>query len=96
MCEMERTIDLTYAKNALFVRQSVALAFGIPIDRELTWDFIQDRICNSHGFEMPGRVLIRGLPSPSSALGDESRMLRNLLRLLETAHGVEVRIVLHG
>jgi hypothetical protein len=31
-------IDLTYAKNALFVRQSVAVAFGIKLDREFTWD----------------------------------------------------------
>lgn len=92
---MQRTIDLTYAKNALFVRQSVAVAFGIPLDRELTWDFLHHRICKSHDLDMPGCVLIRGLSSASILLKDEIRMLRNLLRVLETEHGVEVRIILH-
>lgn len=29
-------IDLTYAKSPLFVRQTVAVSLGIPIDREFT------------------------------------------------------------
>jgi len=92
---MQATIDLTYARNALFVRQSVAVAFGIPVDRELTSEYLQDRLCNAHDLEIPKRVLIRGLPSASSALGDESRMLRQLLRALQAAYGIEIDIVLH-
>lgn len=92
---MQKTIDLTYAKNALFIRQSVAVVFGIPIDRELTWDFLQDRLCNSPALKMPEHVLIRGLPTASLALGDECQMLRNLLQVLGKARGVQIRIVLH-
>ena len=29
-------IDLTYAKSPLFLRQTVAVSLGIPIDREFT------------------------------------------------------------
>ena len=92
---MQKSIDLTYAKNALFVRQSVAIAFGIPIDRELTWDFLHDRLQNSRDLNMPEHLLVRGLPAASLAVGSECRMLQNLLRMLGTTHGVQVRIVLH-
>jgi len=95
MGDMERTIDLTYAKNALFVRQTVAVAFGIPIDQELTWGFLQDRLCTSGGPEIPERILVRGLSLASIQLEEECQMLRNLLRALGTVHGVVVQIALH-
>lgn len=38
MASDQVTIDLTYGKNALFVRQTVAVALGIAINRELTWE----------------------------------------------------------
>ena len=96
MGDTQKTIDLTYAKNALFVRQSVTVAFGVLLDRELTWDVLQHRLCSSTDVAMPDCVLIRGMPSPAGELGDESRRLRSLLRELEAARGVEVRIALHN
>jgi len=95
MNDSQVTIDLTYAKNALFVRQSVAVAFGIHIDRELTWGFLKNSICGSEDLTMPKRVIIRGLPSDSGVLGEESQMLRGLLRAVRTVHNIEVQIVLH-
>jgi hypothetical protein len=95
MSDAQKTIDLTYAKNALFIRQSVAVAFGVPLDRELTWDFLQDKLCNSTDVAMPDCVLIRGMPSTAGELADESRMLRGFLRALEASHGVKVRFALH-
>ena len=93
MCNKQVTIDITYAKNALFVRQSVAVAFGVPIDREITWVFLQDLLCNSSEFALPARVLVCGLPSASGAIGDEIRMLRTFLRALATTRSIEVQIV---
>ena len=95
MTDTRKTIDLTCAKNALFVRQSVAVAFGVPLDRELTWDFLQDRLCSSADVAMPDCVLIRGMPSTAGELGEETRMLHRFLRALEAARGVKVRIALH-
>lgn len=95
MSDTRKTIDLTYAKNALFIRQSVAVVFGVPLDRELTWDFLQDSLCSSTEVEMPNCVLIRGMPSTNGELGDESQMLYGFLRALEAARGVEVRFALH-
>ena len=96
MSDTQKTIDLSYAKNALFVRHSVAIFFGIPFNHELTLDFLQDRLCGSTDVTISGCVLIRGLPSTVGELGDESRMLFSFLRALEAAHNVEVRIALHG
>lgn len=97
MCNKQVTIDITYAKNALFVRQSVAVAFGVPIDREITWVFLQDLLCNSSEFALAARVLVSGLPSASGAIGDEDeiRMPRTFLRALATTRSIEVQIVLH-
>ena len=95
MSALRIEIDLTYAKNALFVRQSVALAFGIPIDRELTWEFLQGRICNSEDVAIPTHVLVRGLPNSGGSLGEESQMLRRLLRELESVHDIQVQFVIH-
>lgn len=89
------SIDITYAKNALLVRQSIAFAFGVPIDREITWDFLQYLLCNSSEFALPARVLVCGLPSVSGAIGDEIRMLRTFLRALARTRSIEVQIVLH-
>jgi hypothetical protein len=92
---MEKTIDLTHAKNALFIRQAVALAFGVPIDQELTWEVLHERLCTSTGLEIPERILVRGLPQASIHLSEECQMLRNLLKALGTARGIVVQIVLH-
>lgn len=95
MSASETTIDLRYAKNALFVRQSVAVAFGIPLDRELTWDFLQHSLCYSSDLDVPDSVLIRGMPSSLGELEDESRMLRTFLKVLAALRGVQVRFALH-
>lgn len=95
MCNKQVTIDLAYAKNALFLRQSVAVAFGVPIDREITWVFLQDMLGNASECALPARVLVCGLPSVSGAIGDEIRMLRTFLRALATTRNIEVQIVLH-
>ncbi|WP_073213328.1 hypothetical protein [Massilia sp. CF038] len=95
MSDLQITIDLSYAKNALFIRQSVAVAFGVPIDRELTWDFLRDRIGSTDTHAMPNDVTVRGLPNLSGALGEESQMFLGLLRTLGAVHGTKVMFVIH-
>lgn len=94
MSDSQITIDLTYAKNALFIRQSVAVAFGIPIDGELTWDFLRDRIGGADTHAMPADVTVRGLPNVSGTLGEESQMFLGVLRTLEAVHGTKVMFVI--
>lgn len=94
MSDLQITIDLTYAKNAWFIRQSVAVAFGVPIDRELTWDFLRDRICSAGTHAMPNGVTVRGLPNVSGALGKESQMFLSLLRTLGAVDGTKVMFVI--
>ena len=95
MGDIERTIDLTHAKTALLVRQTVAVAFGVPIDQELTWEVLHKRLCTSTRLDIPERILVRGLPQASIHLSEECQMLRNLLKALGTARGIVVLIVLH-
>ncbi len=89
------TIDLSYAKNALFIRQSVAVAFGVPIDRELTWGFLKDAICAIDHLAIPKQVTVCGLPSDSGMLGEESRMLMGLLRTIREIHNIKIWIVIN-
>jgi hypothetical protein len=96
MTECQVTIDLTYAKNALFVRQTVAVAFGIPIDRELTWPILQERICDPANLAIPKKILVEGLPGLGIRVPDEERMLISLLLDLRVIRpDIEVMILLH-
>lgn len=92
---MQVTIDLTYAKNALFIRQSVAVAFGISIDREFTWEFFRDRLSASPALAILENILCRGLPRASLVEPDECLRLQDLLRLLKKTRGIQVWIELH-
>ena len=91
-----KTLDFTYAKNALFVRQSVAVAFGIPLDRELTWDYLRERICDPGNAAIPQRLLLIGLPTLSTMLPEESRMFSAVLKELRTLRpDIEILVELH-
>lgn len=86
-------IDLTYGKNALFVRQTTAAAFGIPLGWEFTWADLGDTIC-SHAVEaLPSQVIVDGLSSLSLRVPSEARAFNEFLRRLAAAHpSVRIRI----
>jgi hypothetical protein len=89
-------LDLRSAKNALFVRQTVALAFGIPLDREFTWGILGRLICRPDNGELPERVVVEGLPALHSRVPHEARMLAKFFDSLCAARpGIEVVIRLH-
>jgi hypothetical protein len=90
------TIDLTYAKNPLFVRQTIAVALDIPIDRELTWDILRNWICDPDNRAMPRHLLFIGLPKLAVTLPHEERMLGGVLRKLQTLRpDVQILVVNH-
>lgn len=89
------TIDFRYAKNALFVRQTLAKFAGLPIDREITWESLRDHICDPDKSVLPNRVVLRGLSSLSLAAPDEARMLRHLLKEVAVARpDIQVQIAI--
>lgn len=80
----------------MFVRQTVAVAFGIPLDRELTWDYLRMRICDPGNTEVPKRLLLVGLPRLSTMLQEEQRMFSAVLKELRTLRpDIEIMAVLH-
>ena len=92
----QKKLDFTHAKNALFVRQTVAVAFGIPLDRELTWDYLRKRICDPGHTEVPERLLLIGLPRLSTMLPEEKRMFSAVLKELRTLRpDIEIMVELH-
>lgn len=92
----ELRIDLSYAKNALFVRQTIAVAFGIPINREFTWEILRNLICYPENPSLPENILIEGLLGLSSRVPDEGQHLSDFLRHLRTARpDIKVSILLH-
>jgi hypothetical protein len=89
-------LDFTFAKNALFVRQTVAVAFGIPLGEEFTWRSLSALVCEAAKASPPAQVKVLGLSALSTLLPTEARSLKELLGILQGQHpGLEVFIVLH-
>lgn len=88
-------IDLTWAKNALFVRQTIAKSFGIPLDREFTWDSLQALICFSGNPKIPAKIDVYGFAGLGCSLKLEAEMFSTFLQALKIARpDVDVRVVL--
>jgi hypothetical protein len=90
------TLNLSFAKNALFVRQTLASAFGIPLDREFTWDALNLLICDAARARNVIQISVEGLSQLGVALPDEAKSFRELLGLLraQLPH-LKVLITLH-
>ena len=92
----EMVIDLTWARNALFVRQTIAKSFGIPLDREFTWDSLQTLICFSGNPKIPAKIAVFGLAGLGVSLPRETEKFSAFLRALKMARpDVDVRVRLH-
>jgi hypothetical protein len=78
-------IDLSHAKNALFVRQTVAKAFGIPLDREFTWDILTRLICRPENSDLPEKVYVESCSSMSIRVPHEAKMLKKFFDSLREA-----------
>lgn len=71
-------INLTYAKNALFVRQTVAVAFGIPLDQEFTWPILYKVVSTSEKLAETRKILIEGMPA--TTISGELKLLSGFFR----------------
>ena len=94
--EPEYIIDMTYAKNALFVRQTLAKVAGLPINQEISWQMLRDAMCAPANTSMPKNILFEGLSSMSLQVPKERERLRELLDALAVARpDIKVMVVLH-
>jgi hypothetical protein len=76
------TLDFSFAKNALFVRQTLASAFGIPFDREFTWDALNPLICDAARARNLTQISVQGISQLGVALPEEAKSFRELLGVL--------------
>lgn len=96
MSANELRIDLGCAKNALFVRQTIAAAFGVPLNMEFTWEILRKLICYPENPALPQSILIEGFPGLNTRVPDEGRNLSNFLRDLRAVRpDIKVSILLH-
>ncbi|NHZ98452.1 hypothetical protein [Massilia sp. CCM 8734] len=86
MSKEHMKIDLTYARSPLYVRQTVALAFGIPLGQEFTWHILRDRICGLPASALPKSITFTGLSQMSMIIREESENLSAFLRELRRYH----------
>jgi hypothetical protein len=92
----QATIDFTYAKTPLFVRQTFAKLLGIPLTQEFTWAFLRAHACDPTNARLPKRLLVRGLSSLSVALPEEATMLRSVIKELgQVRPEVEILIIIN-
>ncbi len=90
------TLDFSFAKSPLFVRQTVASAFGIPLEREFAWDSLTTQICASSGASQPDRLSIVGLSHLGVALPSEAKSFGEFLCILQAKlPSLKVLVTLH-
>ena len=55
-----RSEPFTYAKTALFGRQTFAVLLGFPLNQEFTWAALRAHACDPTNDKLPKRILVRG------------------------------------
>ena len=96
MNEKAIELDFTFAKNALYVRQTLAAAFGVPLGQEFTWDSLSGLVCNAACATKPSRLTVSGLSNMAVRLPEEAAMFRGFMRdVQERLPNLDIRIVLH-
>lgn len=89
-------IDLTYARSALYVRQTIAQAFGIPLGREFTWHMLRDLICGQPASALPRSITFAGRIRMSMVIREEAENLSAFLSELKRVHPhIEVWTIIH-
>lgn len=88
---MDLTLDFEYGRTPLFVRQTVATAFGITLGQEFTWDSLANLVRDAVRASPPRSIRVLGLPYLDMVIPEEARCLSVLLRELEKEHP-EIRI----
>ena len=82
---MDLTLDFECGRTPLFVRQTVATTFGIPLGQEFAWDTLTELVRAAVRESPPHSISVLGL-SPVGVVMPEASCLGVLLRELETEH----------
>jgi len=80
------TLDFEYGRTPLFVRQTVAVTFGIPLGQEFTWDSLTILVCNAVRASPPRSISVLSLPYLGVVMPDEAEGVSFLLRALREMH----------
>jgi hypothetical protein len=90
------TLDFTYAKTPLFVRQSLAKTFGVPLNQEFTWPILRAKIFDpAHSIPVKS-LLIVGQSNLAQTLPEESNLLSSFLKELGMLRpDIDIRVALH-
>ena len=93
---MDVRLDFEYGRTPLFVRQTVAVAFGIPLGQELTWASLTALVRASVKASRPHRISVLGLVEISVTLPEEADMVGRLLKVLREDHpDMEISVALN-
>lgn len=75
----------------------MAVAFGIPLDREFTWDYLRSQICKPDNSFVPTEELyLIGYGGLATRLSGEYESVRGVWKELQTIHpNLKIRVLLH-
>ncbi|MCW7537672.1 hypothetical protein OOT46_07380 [Aquabacterium sp. A7-Y] len=80
------TLDFECGRTPLFVRQTVAVAFGIPLGQEFTWDSLISLACDAVRASPPRRISVLSLVYLGVVMPDEAEGVSRLLQALRRMH----------
>jgi hypothetical protein len=83
---MDLTLDFECGRTPLFVRQTVAVAFGIPLGQEFTWNSLTRLVLEAAKASPPRRISVLGLMHLGVVLPEEAEMVSSLVRKLGEQH----------
>jgi len=77
-----RSEPFTYAKTALFGRQTFAVLLGFPLNQEFTWAALRAHACDPINDKLTKHIG-KGLSNRSVALPEEAMMFRSVIEEIE-------------
>ncbi|AKJ30141.1 hypothetical protein [Caldimonas brevitalea] len=80
------TLDFEDGRTPLFVRQTVAVAFGVPLGQEFTWDSLTLLVCDAVRASPPRRISVLSLHYIGTVMPDEAEGVLRLLQTLRRMH----------
>lgn len=93
---MDLKLDFECGRTPLFVRQTVAVAFGIPLGQEFTWNSLTALVREAVHASPPPRISVLGLTEIGVTLPNEAKMVSALLRALKEDHPeVDISVALN-
>jgi hypothetical protein len=94
---MTLMLDFEGVRTPLFVRQTIAVAFGIPLGQEFTWNSLTELVCIAAVASPPRRISVLGLAYLGVVLPEEADMVGSMLRRLRKERpSMAISVALNG